>query len=204
MSKISKRRRAAGSTSDHAHQTVSESRCAQELEGHRILYDLASADVFGRQHRRSPRPSPRRAGRARRVRPRLDPGTAARSTGPRTHRSGCIRIFADKKSGKNAKREELRKASTTSARATPSSSPHSTGSAAPSTTSSRSSPACASAASASPRSTRHSTPPPRADAWSSTSSPHSRSSSANSSSRAPTKAWTQPAPAAPASAARRP
>lgn len=107
--------------------------------------------------------------------------------------AGCIRIFADKKSGKNAKREELRKASTTSARATPSSSPHSTGSAAPSTTSSRSSPACASAASASPRSTRRSTPPPRADAWSSTSSPHSRSSSANSSSRAPTKAWTQPA-----------
>ncbi|MFF4290836.1 recombinase family protein [Streptomyces sp. NPDC001633] len=45
------------------------------------------------------------------------------------------------------------------------------------------------------------TPP---DAWSSTSSPPWPSSSANSWCRAPTRAWTSPAPAAPASDARRP
>ena len=42
----------------------------------------------------------------------------------------CTRIFTDKKSGKNAEREELRKPSTTSAKATP----RSTDSAAPSRT----------------------------------------------------------------------
>jgi DNA invertase Pin-like site-specific DNA recombinase len=40
MSKISKRRCTAGSGPDHAHKTVSESRCAQELEEHPFLYDL--------------------------------------------------------------------------------------------------------------------------------------------------------------------
>jgi hypothetical protein len=38
MSKIGKLRRAAGSTPDHAHETVSESRCAQELEEHPFLF----------------------------------------------------------------------------------------------------------------------------------------------------------------------
>lgn len=45
--------------------------------------------------------------------------------------------------------------------------------------------------------------PRRAGAWSSTCSRRSRSSSANSSCRAPMRAWTPPAPAAPDSAARR-
>ncbi|MFE5667072.1 hypothetical protein ACFQ7N_11350 [Streptomyces niveus] len=43
MSKIGKPRRAAGSAPEHAHKTVSESRCAQELEEYRFLYDLAGA-----------------------------------------------------------------------------------------------------------------------------------------------------------------
>lgn len=38
MSKIGKWRRATGSTPDHAHKTVSESRCAQELEEHPFLW----------------------------------------------------------------------------------------------------------------------------------------------------------------------
>jgi hypothetical protein len=54
MSKIGERRIATGSASDHAHKTVSERRCAQEL-----IHALTEA--------------------------------------------GCIRIFADKKSGKNAR-----------------------------------------------------------------------------------------------------
>ncbi|MFJ4872907.1 hypothetical protein [Streptomyces sp. NPDC088757] len=43
MSKINKRRRPAESATDHARKTVSESRCAQELEEHPFLYDLAGA-----------------------------------------------------------------------------------------------------------------------------------------------------------------
>lgn len=117
--------------------------------------------------------------------------------------AGCIRIFADKKSGKNAEREELGKVldylregdtlvvpsldrlgrSIQDLIAIVS--------------------GLRKRASASPRCTRRSTRPRPAGAWSSTSSRPWRSSSANSSSRAPTRAWTQPAPAAPDSAARR-
>ncbi|MFI0349914.1 recombinase family protein [Actinomadura sp. 9N407] len=62
-----------------------------------------------RDHRRPARGrtgGPHRS--ARRLRPSLDQGSAAR---PADHRAaGCIRIFADKKSGKNVEREELWKA----------------------------------------------------------------------------------------------
>ncbi|MFD8079948.1 hypothetical protein ACFV3E_46120 [Streptomyces sp. NPDC059718] len=47
MSKIGKRRRTAGSTPDHAHKTVSESPCTQELEEHLFLYDLEGAATPG-------------------------------------------------------------------------------------------------------------------------------------------------------------
>nr|WP_241756665.1 hypothetical protein [Actinomadura sp. RB99] len=63
--------------------------------------------------------------------------------------ASCIQIFADKKSGKDAEREELAKALTTCGPATPWSSPRWTGSLAPCRTSSRSSPTCAAAASGS-------------------------------------------------------
>ncbi|MEU9856519.1 hypothetical protein [Streptomyces sp. NPDC047974] len=74
MSKIGKRRRTAGSAPDHAHETVSGSRCAQgEPEGHPV------GRLLDRQIRA-------------------------------LTEAGCIRIFADEKSGKNAEREEPWKA----------------------------------------------------------------------------------------------
>jgi hypothetical protein len=59
--------------------------------------------------------------------------------------AGCIQIFADKKSGKDADREELATALTTCGPAKPGSSPRWTGSPAPCRTSSQSSPTCAAA-----------------------------------------------------------
>lgn len=116
---------------------------------------------------------------------------------------GCIRIFAAKKSGKNADARNYGRPSTTCARVTPSLSRRWTGSAVPSRISSRSCPVCASVASVSPRCMRRSTRPRPADAWSSTCSRPWRSPSASSSCRAPTRAWTLLVPAVPDSAARR-
>lgn len=81
-------------------------------------------------------------------------------------------------------------------RATRLSSPRSTATAAASRTSSTWSPSCVSAASASTRCTKTWTPPILVVGSSSMSSPRSRSSSANSSSSAPRRAWPPLAPAA--------
>lgn len=89
MSKIGKRWCAAGSAPDHAHKTVSESRCAQELEEHRFLYDLAGAATPGRRHRRSPRSRSGRTDRQPRgIRTRVHQGAVARPADPRTQHSG--------------------------------------------------------------------------------------------------------------------
>jgi hypothetical protein len=118
--------------------------------------------------------------------------------------AGCSRIFSDKKSGKNAEREELWKALDYLR-------PGDTLVVPSLDRLGRSIQDLIAIVSGLrkrgiglPRSTRHSTPPRQADAWSSTSSPPSMSSSANSSCRAPTRAWTRPAPAEPASDGRRP
>ncbi|WP_256725559.1 recombinase family protein [Streptomyces sp. IMTB 2501] len=79
---------------------MSKNRRAQEIQRHRFLYDLAGADVFPRHHR-SPRPRPRSAGCPRRVRPGLHHALTE---------AGRIRIFAGKKSGRNAESKELWKA----------------------------------------------------------------------------------------------
>ncbi|MFJ2877187.1 recombinase family protein [Streptomyces sp. NPDC086796] len=90
---------------------MSESRCAQELEGHPFLYDLAGAATPGRRHRRSPRTRSGRTDRQPRgIRTRVHQGAVARPADPRLTEARCIRIFSDKKSGKNAEREELWKA----------------------------------------------------------------------------------------------
>ena len=114
--------------------------------------------------------------------------------------AGCIRIFADKLSGKTADRPELAacldylRAGDTLvvpsldrlSRSLQDLITRSLG--------------CAAAASGSGPCTRRWTPPPRAAGWSSTSSRPWPSSSASSSWKAPARAWTPPAPAASASA----
>ncbi|MCX4403989.1 recombinase family protein [Streptomyces sp. NBC_01764] len=86
MNKIGKGGISAGSAPDHVHKTVSESRCAQELEQHPFLYDLAGAATPRRRPHRSPRP---RSGRTDRwpcgIRTRVHQGTAARPADPRAH-----------------------------------------------------------------------------------------------------------------------
>jgi hypothetical protein len=96
---------------NHAHKTVSESERAQELRHDPFLYDLAGAAASRRRHRRSPRlRSGRTDRRFRGIRTRVHQAAVARPTDRALTDAGCSRIFSDKKSGKNAEREELWKA----------------------------------------------------------------------------------------------
>src|SRR5262249_46906861 len=95
-----------------------QSRVCLTIQGQRFFVQLRRHDPSGsasRSARGAGRPARRRAGgpdrRADRVRPRLS--TRDQKLDRQTtalNAAGCIRIFADKKSGKNAEREELAKA----------------------------------------------------------------------------------------------